>query len=96
MHRGRGPRAHGWQASQLLNIATFNFDGHCNGKLTRKVEGGNVQTKEWGHQTDTHQTEMSHKCMPNSSPLSVTNLSTVAAGGRPTPTRRKHRGKSRG
>ena len=30
------------------------------GKLTWE-EGGNVQTKEWGHQTDPHQTELSHR-----------------------------------
>ena len=30
-------------------------------------------------------TKQSHKCTPNTSPLSVTNLSTAAAGGRPHP-----------
>lgn len=65
------------------HTATFNFDGHCNGRLTRKVEGVDVQTKEWGQWTDTHQTEMGHKCMSNTSQLSITSLSTAAAGGRP-------------
>ena len=78
------------------HTATFNFDGHCNGRLTWKVEGVESRPRNRVIRlTHTKQKWATDACQTPASCLSPTWARQRQVAG-PTSPRRKHRGKRGG